>query len=129
VLIESKYGRRDTQEKRLITKCTAQKPSATAQESRVRYMLVCQLQAAKVELTIAIHTVQHHGFLPVKKSAHAVVPQLDDAIVQGGQDPWPDRMEAQAFDAIALAFELSKHLSRSLALPVQLQGTIPAQVT
>jgi hypothetical protein len=96
----------------------------------VRSMLVhMQVQAAALNITVTIKHSATAKMLPVKQSAHAVVPQLDDAIVQGGQDPWPDRMEAQAFDAIALALELSKHLSRSLALPVQLQGTIPAQVT
>ena len=31
----------------------------------------------------------------VNECAHAVVPQLDDSIVQTGQDPWPRRMERQ----------------------------------
>jgi len=31
---------------------------------------------------------------------------LDHPAVQGGQDPWPLRMEAEAFDAVALGFKL-----------------------
>ena len=39
--------------------------------------------------------------------------------MQGGEDPWPDRVKAQAFDAIALALKFSEHVSRSAAVPAQ----------
>lgn len=45
-----------------------------------------------------------HGAIVLVKSidkrAHAIVPQLDDSAVQARQDPWPLRVEAQAFDPI-----------------------------
>ena len=38
----------------------------------------------------------------IDERAHAIVPQLDDAGVQRGEDPRPLRVERQALDAVAL---------------------------
>ena len=54
----------------------------------------------------------------VDQSAHAVVPELDDAAVQAGQDPWPSRVKAQTLHAITLGLELRQHCD-SLADPLR----------
>ena len=36
----------------------------------------------------------------IDEGSHAVVPQLDHAAVQRGEDPWPLRVERQALDAV-----------------------------
>ena len=38
----------------------------------------------------------------IDQGTHAVVPQLDHTAVQGREDPWALRVEAQALDAVAL---------------------------
>lgn len=63
----------------------------------------------------------------VDQSAHAVVPELDDATVQAGQDPWPPRVKAQALHAITLGLELCQHCD-SLADPVRGCKSIPKEL-
>lgn len=45
----------------------------------------------------------------INESAHAVIPELDDATVQTRQDPWPLAVEAQPFHSITLRLELRQH--------------------
>ena len=49
----------------------------------------------------------------VEEGAHAVVPHLDDAAVEAGQDPWAARVEGEALDPVALGLELGEHLPPS----------------
>jgi hypothetical protein len=49
----------------------------------------------------------------VEEGAHAVVPHLDDAAVEAGQDPWAARVEGKALDPVALGLELGEHLPPS----------------
>lgn len=46
---------------------------------------------------------------PIEQGAHAVVPQLDDAVVQRGENPWSNGVERQPLHAIALRLELGEH--------------------
>ncbi len=45
----------------------------------------------------------------LEEGAHAVVPQLDDAVVQRGQDPGSLRVEGQALHPGGLGLELGQH--------------------
>ena len=49
----------------------------------------------------------------VEEGAHAVVPHLDDAAVEAGQDPWAARVEGEALDPVAFGLELGEHLPPS----------------
>ena len=49
-------------------------------------------------------------FEPIQKSAHPIVPQLDNAIVQTGHNPRPPGMEAEALHAVALSLKLCEEL-------------------
>ncbi len=44
----------------------------------------------------------------VEKGAHSVVEDLDDAVVEGGSDPWALRVEGEALDAVAFGLEFDK---------------------
>lgn len=46
----------------------------------------------------------------VEESAHAVIPELDDAAVETGEDPWSLRVEAEAFYSVTLRLEFRQHL-------------------
>ena len=45
----------------------------------------------------------------VQEGAHAVVPQLDDTIVEGGEDPGPCRVEGEALHPGGLGLKLGQH--------------------
>lgn len=53
----------------------------------------------------------------VDECPHPVVPQLDDAAVEAGEDPWPLAVEAEALDSVALGLELCQHRVRSSTSP------------
>jgi hypothetical protein len=42
----------------------------------------------------------------IQKSSDAVIPQLNEAIMEGGKNPGPLGVKAQALHSIALRFEL-----------------------
>lgn len=46
---------------------------------------------------------------PVKQRPHAVIPELDDPVVQGREDPWSDGVERQPLHPVALGLELGQH--------------------
>jgi len=46
---------------------------------------------------------------------HSLIPELDHAIVQRGENPRPDWVEAQTLDTVALGLEFGQHLSICLA--------------
>jgi hypothetical protein len=54
-----------------------------------------------------------HGALVLlvlfQQRAHAVVPQLDHAVVQRGEDPGPLGVEGEALHAVALGVKLGEH--------------------
>ena len=45
----------------------------------------------------------------IDQGSHAIVPQLDDAGVQRGEDPRPLRVERQAFHPVRFRLELGQH--------------------
>lgn len=45
----------------------------------------------------------------VEQRAHPVVPELDDAVVQRGEDPGPHRVEGEALHPVRLGLELGQH--------------------
>ena len=48
--------------------------------------------------------------LLIPKSFHdLLVPELDHPVMQGGEDPWADGVEAQPLDAVAFVFKLDQH--------------------
>ena len=47
----------------------------------------------------------------VKKGAHSVVPQLDDSIMKGGQDPGSVDVEGQTLHPRGLGLKLGQHAS------------------
>ena len=54
----------------------------------------------------------------VDHDLHAVVPQLEAAIVQRSQNPRPPWVESQALDAVALVFKLDEHFFVSAPLGI-----------
>lgn len=51
----------------------------------------------------------------INESAHAVIPELDDATVQTRQDPWALGVEAQPLNSVTLSLELRQHLQQFFA--------------
>lgn len=49
----------------------------------------------------------------VYERAHPVVPELNNAAVQAGENPWPARVKAQPLHPIALGLKLGQHCARS----------------
>lgn len=45
----------------------------------------------------------------IDERAHTIIPKLNGAIVQTGEDPWTGRVEREALDAITLRFKLGQH--------------------
>lgn len=44
-----------------------------------------------------------------KQCAHAIIPELDAAVVQTGQDPWPFWVEGKALDSGGFCFKFCQH--------------------
>ena len=45
----------------------------------------------------------------IDQSTHTVIPELDHATVQTGEDPWPFGVEGEALDSVTLRLELRQH--------------------
>ena len=55
-------------------------------------------------------------FVLVEEGLRAIVEQMDAAMMERGQHPWPVFMEGQALDALALRLKLGfHHLAKSAA--------------
>lgn len=54
----------------------------------------------------------------VNEGAHAVIPELDHAAVETGEDPWPLAVKAQSFHSIALGLEFRQHFLQILSPPM-----------
>lgn len=52
----------------------------------------------------------------INKGAHTIIPELDHAAVETGQDPWPLGVKAQPFHSIALRLKLRQHFYNSYPL-------------
>ena len=48
----------------------------------------------------------------IDQGLHVVVPELDHAVVQGGQDPVSCRVETYSFDPVAVCLKLYQHIYR-----------------
>lgn len=51
-------------------------------------------------------------YSPVEQRPHAVIPELDDPVVQRRQDPWSDRVEREPLNPVALGLELRQHRAK-----------------
>ena len=45
----------------------------------------------------------------IDQSAHTIIPELDHATVQTGEDPWAFGVEGEALDSVTLRLELRQH--------------------
>ncbi|KAG6408793.1 hypothetical protein SASPL_131816 [Salvia splendens] len=54
----------------------------------------------------------------IDEGAHAVIPELDDAAVKTGEDPWALGVKAQAFHSIALGLEFRQHFQPIVCPPM-----------
>lgn len=58
----------------------------------------------------------------VDEGPHAVVPELDHAAVEAGEDPWPLAVEAQALHPVALRLELRQHRRNPARIEDEIRG-------
>ena len=76
---------------------------------------------------VVVTTGDEHGLRAVKMNAadgtivlvkfldqraHAVIPQLDDAVVQRSEDPWPLRVKREALNAGRFSLKFCQHFRR-----------------
>jgi hypothetical protein len=65
----------------------------------------------------------------IQKGSDAVIPQLNEAIVEGGENPGPLGVKAQPLHSIALRFELcqhSRHSEMRLLPPQRVSSCLPS---
>ena len=101
------------------------------------YLDLVIIAARNEQRLLIMEAYSSHGtfvlFELFEQCAHTIVPQLDDATMQRGENPGPSRVETHPFDTGRLRLEFCKHLEgsarprRAQFLHFSLRNRIPCQ--